>query len=124
MLALQAMLLLGLSSGEVFRAMNAARGERYRPLRGLFAREGMRALAGGDDAHRLRTVILPTSARVVGRRLQELDLAACGVMVTALRHDGHYCAAVPDFVLDAGDALILHGTRDQLDAAERFLLAD
>jgi hypothetical protein len=30
---------------------------------------------------------------------------------------------VPDFVLDAGDELILHGTRDQLDAAERSLLA-
>jgi CPA2 family monovalent cation:H+ antiporter-2 len=124
MLALQAMMLLGLPSGEVFRAMNAARGERYRLLRGLFERERMRPVAGGDDAHRLRTVILPTSAPVVGRRLQELDLAACGIVVTALRHDGHYCAAVPNFVLDAGDALILHGTRDLLDAADRFLLAD
>jgi CPA2 family monovalent cation:H+ antiporter-2 len=123
MLVLQAMMLLGVPSDEVFRAMNAARGERYRLFRGLFEREGMRPVAGRGDTHRLCTVILPTSAHAVGRRLQELDLAACGVVVTALRHDGHSCAAMPDFVLDAGDALILHGTRDQLDAAERFLLA-
>jgi Trk K+ transport system NAD-binding subunit len=85
----------------------------------------MRPVAGrtDGDAPHLRTVILPTSAPAIGRRLHELDLVACGIVVTALRHDGHYCAAVPDFVLDAGDALILHGTRDQLDAAERSLLA-
>jgi CPA2 family monovalent cation:H+ antiporter-2 len=125
MLALQAMMFLGLSSGEIFRAMNAARGERYRLLHGLFEREGMRPVAGriDGDAPYLRTVILPTSAHAIGRRLHELDLVACGIVVTALRHDGRYCAAVPDFVLDAGDELILHGTRDQLDAAERSLLA-
>jgi hypothetical protein len=72
MLALQAVSLLGLPSGEIFRAMIAARGERYRLLRGLFEREGMRPVVGGDDADRLRTVILPTSAPAVGRRSKSL----------------------------------------------------
>jgi monovalent cation:H+ antiporter-2, CPA2 family len=123
MLAVELMLLLGLPSGEVFRAMNVARGERYRLLRGLFEREGLFPAETADAQH-LRTVVLPASALAVGRQLHDIGLITSDVTVTALRRGSRYHIAEADLTLESGDALILHGTQDQLDAAEKQLIAE
>ncbi|MGH8502587.1 MAG: NAD-binding protein, partial [Gammaproteobacteria bacterium] len=119
MLATQLLLLLGLPSGEVFRAMNAVRGERYRLLAGLFT--SMRGADESDDPRQLHTIVLPADAYAVGRRLQQLELAASGVALTVLRRGSRYGTSAADFVLAAGDVLVMYGSPDQLDAAENRL---
>jgi len=123
MLAVELMLLLGLPLGEVFHAMNVARGERYRLLRGLFEREGLYP-AEIVDAQHLRTVVLPTSALAVGRQLHDIGLATSGVTVTAVRRGSRYHPAEANLTLEPGDALILHGTQEQLDTAEKQVIAE
>jgi len=101
------------------------------PLVDSIRRDGYRALRitfrGGDETQRsqvehLETVVLSDRSHATGRRLGDLDLHAAGVQVVAIRRHGirgdepleHTC-------LQAGDALVLEGTTQQLDAAQRRL---
>ena len=122
MLASQALALVGVPLRRVIRLVQDARYERYGLLRDYFH--------GADDdtaseaqQPRLRTVSLPPGAVSVGRTLGLLALDALGVHVVSVRGaDGHVRAGEDDFMLSAGDTLVLSGRPEALALAEARLL--
>jgi CPA2 family monovalent cation:H+ antiporter-2 len=99
--------------------LDSMRRHGYRELRTTFV--------GGDEtqrvgAERLETVVVGEQAPVAGRRLGELDLAATGVQVVAIRRRGiRGDEPLRETCLQTGDALVLEGTIEQLDRARLLL---
>ncbi len=122
MLASQALALVGVPLRRVIRLVQDARYARYGLLRDYFH--------GADDdtaseaqQPRLRTVSLPPGAVSVGRALGLLALDGLGVHVVSVRRtDGHVQPAGDDFLLAAGDTLVLSGLPEALARAEARLL--
>lgn len=122
MLASQALALVGVPLRRVIRLVQDARYARYGLLRDYFH--------GADDdtaseaqQPRLRTVSLPPGAISVGRALGLLALEGLGVHVVSVRRtDGHVQPAGDDFLLAAGDTLVLSGLPEALARAEARLL--
>ena len=121
MLASHALALVGVPIRRVIRVVQEQRDARYNLLRGYFH--------GADDDsvtelehERLSTVSLAASASCVGKRLEDVALAAVGVSVVALRK-GTGKALRPDgrAVLEAQDTLVLSGTASALALAEKTL---
>lgn len=117
------LMLLGVPVSHVLRQVQTVRRDRYRMLRGFF-----HGAAGEDEVEesyrvRLHSVALPAGAYAVGKRLAELSLERNGVIVTAVRRGG-ITGPQPDSNtrLLGGDVLVLYGTSEALNAAEKILL--
>jgi len=124
MLASHAMLMIGVPVRRVLGRLREMRGDRYRLLRGFY-RGASDEPADLDEAAqpRLHSVTLGQDAYGVGRTLAELDLAAVGVEVTAVRRRGIRAEAPgPETRLKVGDVLVLLGGPDALEAAEIRLM--
>jgi CPA2 family monovalent cation:H+ antiporter-2 len=66
---------------------------------------------------------LPPRAKAVGQRLADLHLEEIGVTVSAVRRGSiRGPEPAPDTRLMAGDVLVLYGTPEALDEAEKVLL--
>jgi CPA2 family monovalent cation:H+ antiporter-2 len=100
------------------------RTDRYRMLRGFFHGQDLAEEAAADAYRaRLHSVTLPPGARAVGRQLAELALARLGVTVSAVRRGGiRGPEPGPETRLMAGDVVVLLGTPEALDDAEKILL--
>jgi CPA2 family monovalent cation:H+ antiporter-2 len=117
------LMLLGVPVTHIVRQVRNVRAGRYRMLRGFF-----HGSAGVDDTEesyreRLHSVTLLAQARAVGKRLDELPLAEIGAEVTAVRRGGiSGPQPAADTQLMAGDVLVLYGTPEALEQAEKVLL--
>ncbi len=119
------LMLLGVPVSRIVRHVRDVRRDRYRMLRGFFHGEDV---FEEDGAHayqeRLHSVILPPDANAVGKRLAELHLEEAGVSVSAVRRGGiRGPEPAPDTRLATGDVVVLYGTPEALDEAEKVLLA-
>jgi CPA2 family monovalent cation:H+ antiporter-2 len=123
MMGSHVLMLLGVPVSRVLRQVQSVRRNRYRMLRGFF-----HGSAGVDETEesyreRLHSVALAPQAFAVGRRLAELPLAESGVNVTAVRRGGITGPEPePNTKLIAGDVLVLYGTPEALEHAEKVLL--
>lgn len=123
MLATELLLSLDVPTGEVMRLLENARASGYRQLRGVFASTEPEEMERGAVA-RLHSVILPDDAYGVGKTLAELGLADVDVQVTAVRRGGiRGEEPTPDLMLRSGDALVLQGSPEQIEWAEKRLLS-
>ncbi|MEF8793561.1 monovalent cation:proton antiporter-2 (CPA2) family protein [Thiohalorhabdus sp.] len=123
MLATELLLSLDVPNDEVMRLLENARATGYRNLRGVFASTEPAELEQGNSA-RLHSVILPAEAYGVGRSLEELGLIHGDVQVTAIRRGGVRGEdPAPELELRSGDALVLQGTPEQIEWAEKRLLS-
>jgi CPA2 family monovalent cation:H+ antiporter-2 len=127
MLGSHALVLLGVPLKRVIRRLRDARDSRYRLLRGYF--HGADDMEDGLDEPlqvRLHTIVLEADAAAVGHSLNDIDLNATGVEVTAVRRRGileHNPSG--NLILQSGDVVVLRGTAAALEAGEqRLLLAD
>jgi len=124
MLATRLLHSLAVDTDEIAQVVEQARTDHYRRLRRYFHGE---AIEDMDELnrYRLHTVVLPSEAYAVGQPIAALALGTLGVQVVTVRRAG-ICGDEPDpeMVLRAGDALILQGTQDTLDAAEARLLGE
>ena len=122
MIATHALLLLDVPLARVVRRFQGQRASRYRLLREFF--RGGEAFAGGafdGDGDRMKPVVVPTGSVAAGRTLADLRLN--GVVVTALVRRGKRLPAPPPHTrIEAGDALVLFGAAQEVDAAERMLV--
>jgi len=123
MLAAQTLSELGVPVGRAIEQVRATRAERYASLRAFYRGENDR----GRDHLRRQTperlvVVLEAQSAAVGRTLAELDLAAHGVSVDALRRGGvRGDEPDPATRLLAGDVLVLIGSPEHLELAQQRL---
>ncbi|HEX7653199.1 MAG TPA: TrkA C-terminal domain-containing protein, partial [Verrucomicrobiae bacterium] len=82
-------------------------------------------LPGGLRQANLQSVTLPTSAKVAGKRLREIQLrSVCGASIVGIDREGlSVINPGPEEELRAGDHVLLLGTAEQLAAADKLLQA-
>jgi len=124
MLASHLLLLLDVPSERIMRNLQQVRSARYEMLHAFFHGQNEPAEEeGGAFRERLHTVLLPSGAKAVNRRLKDSRLRELGVVVTAVRRGGiRGEQPQPEMILRAGDALVLYGTPEKLERAEARLL--
>jgi len=125
MLASHALVLIGVPVARVLKRIREIRGKRYRLLRGIYRGADDLADEGIEDLHqaRLHSVVLPSGAWSVGRKIRELSFEQIEVQVTALRRRGiRSMDPEADTVLNAEDVVVLLGEPERLVVAEERLL--
>lgn len=123
MLALQLLLFMQVPAQAARRRIQAVQRQQY-PLLGAFF-QTLEGATGGTDAGdgHLHSMVIPAGADAVGKRIEDLDLEAHGVVpVTLRRAGGRSLRPDPDVQIQPGDVLILHGRAEALAAAQRRLL--
>ena len=117
------LLLLGVPVSRVLRQVQTVRRDLYRMLHGFFHGAASEDQAEESYRERLHSVMLPSGANAVARRLADLDLGKYGVVVTAVRRSGISGSSPSgDIRLADGDVLVLYGTPEALNIAEKILL--
>ena len=117
-MAAHVLTMLGVPVAKVAERSDRIRADRYRLLRGVFhGRKRMPRRA------QLRVITIPDNAFAIGRTLKELHLSAYDVNVTAVRRHG-IRGADPhaQMRIQVQDALILHGSPEDLLRAEQYLI--
>ena len=123
MLASTTLMLLGTPLNRVLRRIREMRAHRYSLFRGFY--RGMTDEA--DDADemqpRLHSVMVTEGAAAIGKSLEELNLAALDVEVTAVRRRNvRTVTPAPDTRIEEGDVVVLLGVEEDLAAAEMKLM--
>ncbi len=118
------LLLLGVPVSRILKSVREVRRDRYRMLRGFFHGEDLfEEQQTAAYRERLHSVELPEGARAVGKRLADLNLEALGVDVSAVRRGGiRGPQPALETRLQVGDVLVLYGTPEALEQAEKVLL--
>ena len=121
MLASHALLVMGVPLRRVVHSIQLARSDRYASLRGYF--HGMDDAADVDDRLqvRLHSVSLSDRCAAIGKTLGELALAAVGAEVTAIRRGKIRLSFAADLKLEANDVVVLRGTAEAMELAEKRL---
>ena len=124
MLASSTLMLVGVPLNRVLLRIRETRESRYELFRGFF--RGMTDASESEDQAlqpRLHSVLVTAGAKAIGRLFSELNLAASGVEVTAVRRRNVKTAApAPDMRIEEGDVVVLMGTEAAVAAAEMRLL--
>ena len=127
MLASQALLLSGVPFNRVIRRIQENRSLRYSVFRGQFHAADDKVGESTESLQaRLHSVLLSSNDNAVNKSLAELDLGDLNVVVNAIRREslpGNHTVTLPvaDFVLQAGDVLMLLGQQVTLIEAEKRL---
>ncbi len=121
MLASHALLIMGVPLRRVVHRVQSARSERYATLRGYF--HGLDDAADDDVRLQVRLHSVPLSDRcaAIGKTLGALALAELGAEVTAVRRGKTRLTYASDLMLEAGDVVVLRGTAEALERAEKRL---
>ena len=118
------LMLLGVPVSRIVRHVRDVRRDRYRMLRGFFHGEDLfEEKEANAYQERLHSITLPPKARAVGKPLADLHLEEIGVNVSAVRRGGiRGPEPGPETRLAAGDVVVLYGTPEALEEAEKVLL--
>jgi CPA2 family monovalent cation:H+ antiporter-2 len=121
MIAAHALVLLNVPISRVVRRMRDQQNGRYHLLREFFLGDSTLAYSKEEhNADRLRPVVLSPDSSAVGRTLNELNLK--GVAIAALvRRGQRQLTPSGETRLEAGDVVVLFGSPDDLQRAERTL---
>ncbi len=124
MLATQTMLQLGAPLNKVLARLKQVRGERYELLRGFFpGATDMDDVQFDAQQPRMQSIVIDAGAAAVGKSLGAQRFEDIGIQLSALRRGGARATDMkPDWVIEAGDVLVLTGTREALARAEIRLL--
>lgn len=121
MIAAHALFLLNVPLVRIMRRVQEQRASRYRLMREYFSGDAIAQNEGEWRGDRLQSVLVVDDSPAVNRTLADFETE--GVVVTALVRQGERkLRPSPDTELLAGDALVLFGSPDDLQRAERALL--
>jgi CPA2 family monovalent cation:H+ antiporter-2 len=125
MLVSHVLSLLQLPPARIQQRVQEVRRRRYELLHGYFHGERSRVLdEEGRPLEMIQAVVLPAGAHAVGLRLAELEFGQMEAQVQAVRRAGQiYQDPPPPWRLAAEDVVILRGTAEQVERAERYLLS-
>lgn len=121
MIAAHTLVLLDVPGSRVMRRMQHQRDKRYHLLREFYRGNNVFADTPQEhDADRLRPIILLPDSLAAGHTLREFNLE--GVAVTALVRQGkRQLTPSLDTQLQVGDVIVLFGSPDDLERAEKTL---
>lgn len=123
MLASHALVMLGVPQERVQQRIDEVRQSRYRLLHGFYQGAQTSPVdSEGLPKVMLHAVNLGAAAYACGRPLTELGLDLLGVEVQAVQRDGEEVALATDTCLHAGDAVLLSGPSNAIDACQARLL--
>jgi len=123
MLASHALVMLGVPQERVQQRIDEVRQSRYRLLHGFYQGAQTSPVdSEGLPKVMLHAVNLGADAYACGRPLTELGLDLLGVEVQAVQRDGEEVALATDTCLHAGDAVLLSGPSNAIDACQARLL--
>lgn len=123
MLASHALVMLGVPQERVQQRIDEVRQSRYRLLHGFYQGAQTSPVdSEGLPKVMLHAVNLGADAYACGRPLSELGLDLLGVEVQAVQRDGEEVALATDTCLHAGDAVLLSGPSNAIDACQARLL--
>ncbi len=123
MLAAHALVLLDLPQARVQARLDEARSSRYRLLHGFYHGSNSSLQDNqGKPRTLLHAVSLTADASACGKSLQAINLAELGLEVQGLRRDGVELEA-DHSLLQEGDAVLISGPADAIEAGEALLLA-
>lgn len=122
MIASQALLLLDIPPAQVMRRIQEQRASKYRLIREVFRGGVPSGTAEDGNGSRIRSLVIRKGSKVVGKQLGELDLG--NVSVAAIVRSGERKSdPSPDTKLSAHDVLVIYGLPEDLQRAERLILA-
>jgi len=122
MLASHLLQMLDVDEHEVERLIKTARSNKYQRLRQVFSGDKLNTI---EDANRYRkhTIVLPPGSHAIGHAIGELGLSSGNLSTSTIRRGREeFTPPAVDMVLQAGDALILQGSSEELAHAENILL--
>lgn len=124
MLASHALMLIGVPFNRVLRRIRATREQQYGLFRGFYPGASDEGEEDSEQSPmRLHSVTIVPGAAAIGRTLQQLNLEATGVEVTAIRRrNSRQVNPEPDTLLTQGDVVVLRGRESSLEGAEIRLL--
>lgn len=122
MLASHALVMLGIPLRRVVHVVQKARNQRYAMLSGFFPGEGDQQDDDEFSQIRLHSVLLSDSAEAIGKPLSDFALHEIGAEVSVVRRGKNRLEVEDDFVFEAGDVVVLRGTKDGVMRAELRLL--
>lgn len=123
-LAMQAMLNMGIPYQQVHDTISQVRKRRYQDLAGLFAGQDDDVDLEDEYSQLCRYAFtLPESAHALGKTVAELPLKKLNIKLLSVRRHTHQMRNPPDdFILEAQDTLVLVGTRDKINSLENWAL--
>ncbi len=123
MLVSHVLSLLDLPPAQIQARVQEVRQRRYELLHGYFHGERSRVLdEEGKPLEMIHAVALPAGAYAVGHKLSEFELT--GAQVQSVRRGTQTQQdPPPQWELAAEDVVILRGTAEQIERAERYLLS-
>ncbi|HWT53806.1 MAG TPA: cation:proton antiporter [Rhodocyclaceae bacterium] len=124
MLSTHALALLGVPMSRVIKRLRTTREQYYTTFRGAFSGTSYDdgpAMPEADQA-RLHAVHLPVGAHVLGKCMADVELAATGAGLSAVRRLGGKGIVGLDEPLQIGDTVLLMGSESAVIAAESLLL--
>jgi len=118
------LLLMGVPVSRIVKTVRSVRDNQYKMLRGFFHGEGLEDSEQPEAYHeRLHTVLLSDNAYAVGRMLADLDLDNMNVSVTAIRRSGiQGPQPAPTTRMEAGDGVVVFGSPEAIEQAEKRIL--
>ncbi|MBL1293229.1 MAG: cation:proton antiporter [Thiotrichales bacterium] len=122
MLASRLLRMLDVDDDEVERLIKNARENKYHRLRQVFSGDKLDTI---DDVNRERkhTIVLPPGSHAIGHAVSDLGLSGDHLSLSAVRRGREkFTPPSADMKLQAGDALILQGSSEELAHAEKVLL--
>lgn len=124
MLATNLLEILGIPTEEILHLIEKTRADQYYNLRGYFhgeEAESVEDMAG--DHYRHHTVVLAAGYEAIGKTIEECHLGEMAVSILSVRRGSiRGDDPNPNMVLVQGDALLLEGGTEELEAAEEILL--
>jgi len=124
MVAMHALMLLGVPFNRVLQRIRETREERYGLFRGFYHGVTDEDEDATDRMQiRLHSVLIANRAAAIGRTLQDLDLDRFNVEVTAIRQRNiRNQSPDPETRLQEGDVVVLRGVQESLVLADMYLL--
>ncbi|GGU56375.1 potassium efflux system protein [Pseudomonas laurentiana] len=123
MLASHALVMLGLPQNQVQKRVDEVRKTRYRLLHGFYHGAQNNLIdSEGQPKVLLHAVSLGADAYACGRPLSELGLEGLGVELQSVQRQGNDLKLDASTCLHAGDAVVLSGPLEAIEACESRLL--
>lgn len=121
MIASQSLLLLDVPPSQVMQRIQEQRSGKYRLIREFFRGDTLTETAINDGEDHIRSFEISPDCKFIGKQLAELNMG--GATVTAIVRCGERRVTPPsDTRIAANDVLVIYGSPEELQLAEKTIL--